>query len=95
MASAGVLREAARPVSTSDITPPSSFSRQLRRRTSKSFSVQFEVGGSTGDEQYTHGDSDELLLVQSGSVKLELGEDVFLLEKEIPSSFAAAFRIAL
>jgi len=44
------------------------------------FSVEFEVGGSTGDHQYTHGDSDEFLLVQSGSVKLELAKDVFLLE---------------
>jgi transcriptional regulator with XRE-family HTH domain len=44
------------------------------------FSVDFEVGGSTGDQQYTHGDSDEFILVQSGSVKLELAQDVFLLE---------------
>ena len=44
------------------------------------FSVEFEVGGSTGDQQYTHGDSDEFVLVQSGSVKLELAKDVFLLE---------------
>jgi transcriptional regulator with XRE-family HTH domain len=45
------------------------------------FSVKFELGGSTGDSQYTHGDSDEFLLVQSGSVKLELSKDVFLLEE--------------
>lgn len=44
------------------------------------FSVEFEVGGSTGDQQYTHGDSDEFILVQSGSVKLELAKEVFLLE---------------
>jgi transcriptional regulator with XRE-family HTH domain len=44
------------------------------------FSVVLEVGGSTGAEQYTHGDSEELLLVQFGSVKVELAADVFLLE---------------
>jgi transcriptional regulator with XRE-family HTH domain len=44
------------------------------------FSVEFEISGSTGDQQYTHGDSDEFILVQAGSVKLELAKDVFLLE---------------
>jgi transcriptional regulator with XRE-family HTH domain len=44
------------------------------------FSVTLEPDGSTGDEQYTHGDSEELLLVTAGSVKLELSSDVFLLE---------------
>ena len=42
--------------------------------------MEFEIGGSTGDQQYTHGDSDEFILVQSGSVKLELAKEVFLLE---------------
>jgi transcriptional regulator with XRE-family HTH domain len=46
------------------------------------FSVKFETGGSTGPEQYTHGDSEELLLVVDGAVKLELEHDVFLLERQ-------------
>jgi transcriptional regulator with XRE-family HTH domain len=36
-----------------------------------------EVGGSTGHESYTHGDSEEMLLVFSGTVRLELGERSF------------------
>jgi transcriptional regulator with XRE-family HTH domain len=33
----------------------------------------FDPGGSTGDEPYTHGDSEELLLVLAGHVHLQLG----------------------
>jgi transcriptional regulator with XRE-family HTH domain len=40
-----------------------------------------EVGGSTGLQAYAHGDSDELVVVISGSVKLELGEEFFHLEE--------------
>ena len=36
----------------------------------------FEAGGSTGDEPYTHGDSEELLVVVEGDVHLQLGTDV-------------------
>ncbi len=39
----------------------------------------FEPGGSTGKELYTHGDSEEILLVLSGTVRLELGERAFAL----------------
>ncbi len=39
------------------------------------------AGGSTGDEPYTHGDSEELLVVLSGSVHLQLGTEVFELEE--------------
>jgi transcriptional regulator with XRE-family HTH domain len=34
--------------------------------------VEFEPGGSTGDNAYTHGDSEELALVLAGTVELEL-----------------------
>jgi transcriptional regulator with XRE-family HTH domain len=54
------------------------------------FSVSFEVGGSTGDHQYTHGDSDEFLLVQTGSVKLHLANDVLLLEGGDSISFRSS-----
>jgi transcriptional regulator with XRE-family HTH domain len=40
----------------------------------------FEVGGSTGDEPYTHGDSEELMVVLSGEIHLQLGTDVYELE---------------
>jgi transcriptional regulator with XRE-family HTH domain len=38
---------------------------------------EFEAGGSTGDEPYTHGDSEELLVVVAGTVHLQLGSEVF------------------
>lgn len=38
---------------------------------------KFEPGGSTGDEPYTHGDSEELLVVLSGVVVLHLGAETF------------------
>jgi len=39
--------------------------------------ARFEPGGSTGDEPYTHGDSEELLIVVEGRVHVQLGPDVF------------------
>src|SRR5438309_9716822 len=41
--------------------------------------ARFEPGGSTGDEPYTHGDSEELLVVVEGGVQVQLGADVFAL----------------
>jgi transcriptional regulator with XRE-family HTH domain len=38
---------------------------------------EFDAGGSTGDEPYTHGDSEELLVVLDGVVHLQLGTEVF------------------
>ena len=38
---------------------------------------ELDAGGSTGDEPYTHGDSEELLIVLEGVVHLQLGADVF------------------
>ena len=38
---------------------------------------ELDVGGSTGEEPYTHGDSEELLVVLQGNVSLQLGADVF------------------
>lgn len=42
--------------------------------------VVFNSGGSTGDEQYAHGKHDELLLVLSGCIGVELGEERHLLD---------------
>lgn len=39
--------------------------------------AEFDPGGSTGDEPYTHGDSEELLLVIEGRVHVQLGTDVY------------------
>ncbi len=38
--------------------------------------ARFAPGGSTGDEPYTHGDSEELLVVVEGEVHVELDGDV-------------------
>ncbi len=38
--------------------------------------AEFEPGGSTGDEPYTHGDSEELLLVIEGTVHVQLDTEV-------------------
>lgn len=37
----------------------------------------FDPGGSTGDEPYTHGDSEELLLVLEGRIHLQLDSELF------------------
>ena len=42
--------------------------------------AEFEPGGSTGDEPYTHGDSEELLLVIQGRVHVQLGTEVYDLQ---------------
>ncbi len=38
---------------------------------------EFDPGGSTGEEPYTHGDSEELLVVLEGTVHVQLGPEVF------------------
>lgn len=43
---------------------------------------EFEPGGSTGDEPYSHGDSEEFLLVLSGGATFQLGEDLLSLEAD-------------
>jgi transcriptional regulator with XRE-family HTH domain len=45
------------------------------------FVGELDPGGSTGDEPYTHGDSEELFLVLSGRVHVQLGQDVHELEE--------------
>jgi transcriptional regulator with XRE-family HTH domain len=44
------------------------------------FVGELDPGGSTGDEAYTHGDSEELFVVLSGRVHVQLGDDVHELE---------------
>src|SRR3954449_9194534 len=39
--------------------------------------ARFEPGGSTGDEPYTHGDSEELLVVVEGRVHVQLGDEIY------------------
>ncbi|MFG2558887.1 helix-turn-helix domain-containing protein [Streptomyces sp. NPDC048496] len=41
---------------------------------------EFDPGASTGDDAYTHGDSQEILLVLSGAVRIELDDRAHALE---------------
>lgn len=41
--------------------------------------ASFEPGGSTGETQYAHGDSEEMLFVVSGAVEVSLGEETMRL----------------
>lgn len=41
----------------------------------------FEKGSSSGAEQYSHGDSHEMILVLSGRVQIELGPDSYEMEE--------------
>jgi transcriptional regulator with XRE-family HTH domain len=45
------------------------------------YSGEFDVGGSTGDLPYTHGNSHEMFLVLRGRLQLTLGEETFILEE--------------
>jgi transcriptional regulator with XRE-family HTH domain len=45
------------------------------------FLVELVPGGSTGDEPYTHGNSEELVVVIAGSIQLQLGERLFELQQ--------------
>jgi transcriptional regulator with XRE-family HTH domain len=39
--------------------------------------AELDPGGSTGDDAYSHGDSEEVFYVLSGRVRLQLGDDAF------------------
>lgn len=74
-----VLRRAARPV-----LPVMNGQRKslLSRRPLTQFETylaEFEPGGSSGTEQYVHGDSHEMLFVIRGQVQLDLGPDSHVL----------------
>lgn len=42
----------------------------------EAYAAEFDPGGSTGSEQYTHGDAQELFVVISGEVTVCLGDQV-------------------
>ncbi|GAA1787228.1 XRE family transcriptional regulator [Planosporangium flavigriseum] len=79
-AGARVLRQSARPTMPFGDNAVKYLLTPHPMRHLEAFCVTFQPNGSTGDTHYTHGDSEELLLVTSGAVKLELSTDVFLLE---------------
>ena len=77
----GVLRRSERPS-----LPPSDGCRKmlLSRPPLSDMEVyvgEFEIGGSTGSDQYTHGDAHEMLVVLRGVVEVSLGEARHVLEE--------------
>lgn len=85
-----VLRKSQRPA-----LPPAEGYRKmmLSRRPIRDMEVyigEFDPGGSTGDQPYSHGDSQELFFVIRGEVELTLGEERHVLAAgdsiEYPSS---------
>ena len=43
---------------------------------------EFDPGGSTGDEPYSHGDSEEFMLILEGSVQFQLGSEIISLSAD-------------
>ncbi|TPL12483.1 helix-turn-helix transcriptional regulator [Mesorhizobium sp. B2-4-14] len=77
----GVLRRSERPS-----LPPSDGCRKmlLSRPPLSDMEVyvgEFDIGGSTGHDQYTHGDAHEMLVVLRGIVEVSLGEARHVLEE--------------
>jgi transcriptional regulator with XRE-family HTH domain len=66
--------------------PPTDGCRKtlLSARPVRNFEVyigEFEIGGSTGPDLYTHGQAHEMLTVLRGVVEVSLGEDRYVLEE--------------
>lgn len=77
----GVLRRSERPS-----LPPSDGCRKmlLSRPPLSDMEVyvgEFDIGGSTGSDQYTHGDAHEMLVVLRGIVEVSLGDARHVLEE--------------
>ena len=53
---------------------------------------EFDIGGSTGERPYSHGDAHEVFIVLKGCVELTLGDETHVLEEgdsiEYPTSLA-------
>ncbi|MGH9019794.1 MAG: helix-turn-helix domain-containing protein [Acidimicrobiales bacterium] len=77
-----VLRAADRPVLSFGTFGRKWLLTQAPDRELDAFLAEFEPGGSTGPEPYTHGDSEELLIVVRGRVQFELGDQRFDLGPE-------------
>ena len=68
-----VLRAENRPTLTFGVLGRKYHLHTAPERTFDSLIGEFEPGGTTGDEPYTHGSSEEFMLVLDGAVTLELG----------------------
>jgi transcriptional regulator with XRE-family HTH domain len=77
-----VVRASERPVLSFGVFGRKWLLTQSPDRELDAFLAEFEPGGSTGPEPYTHGDSEEFLLVLRGRVSFELGVQRFELGPE-------------
>ena len=77
-----VLRASERPVLSFGVLGRKWLLTQTPNRELDAFLAEFEPSGSTGPEPYTHGDSEEFLLVLRGHVSFELGAQKFDLGPE-------------
>ena len=77
-----VLRATERPVLSFGIFGRKWLLTRSPDRELDAFIAEFEPNGSTGPEPYTHGDSEELLIVLRGRVRFELGAQRFDLGPE-------------
>jgi transcriptional regulator with XRE-family HTH domain len=75
-----VLRRAERPALAFGVLGKKSLLTPRPLHHLEVFIGELEIGGSTGEQPYVHGDSEELVVVLSGSVQLELGGELFDLE---------------
>lgn len=86
-----VLRKADRP----SLTASGCRKTLLSRRPIRDVEVyvgEFDIGGSTGEKPYSHGDAHEVFIVLKGRVELTLGDELHVLEDgdsiEYPTSLA-------
>ncbi len=56
----------------------------------ETYIAEFDVGGSSGDDPYTHGDSHEMILVLRGRIRLELGGDSHELDEGDSMEYATS-----
>ncbi len=54
------------------------------------FAGRFEPGGSTGDQLYSHGNSQEVFIVTEGTVTLELGDDRYVMHRNDSVEFLSS-----
>lgn len=74
-----VLRRDARPEIPTASGARKYLISQRPLRSVEVYAGQFSVGGSTGDEAYTHGDSQEILVVVHGAVRCTVGDSQYTL----------------
>ena len=74
-----VLRAESRPALTFGVFGRKYHLHTAPGRAFDSLMGEFDPGGSTGDEPYSHGDSEEFMLILEGSVKFQLGGEIISL----------------